>query len=74
MSNSADAIAAFLAKGGKVSKVATGANSGISDRAFYLASRGEISLKPPSDNELIERRYVRGEVVYNGLGEVIGRV
>lgn len=40
------AIAAFLANGGKVKKIAIGKNSGISDRDFYLAEKGVKSLKP----------------------------
>jgi hypothetical protein len=45
MTNTNDAIAAFLAKGGKVRKLDASASSGISDREFFLASRGEIDLK-----------------------------
>ena len=71
MKTTAELLAEFQARGGKVRKVAVGANSGISDRQFYLASRGDISLKGPSDNELIDQRHVRGNAVVNGLGELI---
>jgi hypothetical protein len=73
--SSLDPVAAFLAKGGSIRRVPTGASSGISDRQFYLASRGDISLKGPSENDLIEQRHTDGAgVVRNGLGEIIGRV
>lgn len=51
MQTTAELLAAFAAKGGKVSKVATGANSGISNRAFYLASQGNINLKRDAGRE-----------------------
>jgi hypothetical protein len=57
MTNSADAVAAFLTSGGKVNKVGMGVNSGISDRAFYLASQGNLSLKAkPEDETRYERQ------------------
>ena len=57
MTDSAAAIAAFLAKGGKVNKIDAGVNSGISDRAFFLASRGDISLRAnPEDETRWERQ------------------
>ncbi len=65
-------ILAFLAKGGKINKVAKGASSGITPRQFYLAARGDISLKA-DDNALIAERHVSGGVVRNGLGEIIGK-
>jgi len=69
--SSADLVAAFLAKGGKVAKVAADASSGITARQFYLASKGDISLKPKSENDLIEERHVVCGGVQNGLGEWI---
>ena len=40
-----DAIAAFLAKGGAIAKIDATVSSGITDRQFYLASKGDIDLK-----------------------------
>ena len=72
--SSQDLVAAFLAKGGSVRRVPKGASSGITDRQFFLASRGDISLKA-DDNALIAERHTEGMgVVRNGLGEIIGRV
>lgn len=50
------AIAAFLAKRA-VTKVAVGTSSGITDRQFFLASRGDIDLKE-RDNDA-ERADIR---------------
>jgi len=73
----AEKIAAFLASKG-ATKVPTGASNGVTDRQWYAASQGKIDLRSrlggKSDNELIEERHVRGDVVYNGLGEVIDRL
>lgn len=68
MTDNSDLIAAFLAKGGKVTRVETGARA-TDERQIYKAVRGE-----PSENELIAERHNRGGVIYNGLGEYIGRV
>ena len=66
-----EAIRQFLARGGRVQKVETGANSGFTARDWHHKARGEHA---PDENELIAQRIVRGDVVYNGLGEVIGRI
>lgn len=70
MTSTDDAIAAFLARGGKVQKVEPDARA-LDDREIYLAERGRAP-REKTDNELIEERHVRAGVVYNGLGEVIG--
>ena len=41
MTNSQDAIAAFLAKGGKVTKAREGAGLGLTNRAWFKASRDQ---------------------------------
>lgn len=51
---SAAAIAAFLAKK-SATKVGVGINSGISDRQFFLASRGDIDLKTDTSEQRSER-------------------
>lgn len=76
MSNSADLVAAFLAKGGKVSKVETGATSGITSRDFYEASKGNVTSRnaqfiKEDENALIEKRIRVAGGVQNGLGEWI---
>lgn len=65
MSNNSDLIAAFLAKGGKVQRVETGARV-LTEREIYAAQR--------DDNALIAERHERDGVIYNGLGEYIGRI
>lgn len=62
--NSADLIAAYLAKGGAVKRVDAGERS-LTEREIYDAQR---------DNELIAERHERNGVIYNGLGEYIGRI
>lgn len=42
MTNSADAIAAFLAKGGKVAKVAPNATCGMTAGQWYKAARDPV--------------------------------
>jgi hypothetical protein len=69
MQDSKDLIAAYLAKGGKVRRMESGERA-MTDRELYKAERGEAK----DDNALIEERHVRAGVVYNGLGEYIGRV
>lgn len=49
-------IAAAMASRG-VTKVAVGENSGISDRQFFLASRGDIDLKDRDNDQ--ERADIR---------------
>lgn len=73
-----DLIAQFLAKGGKVTKVAPEVRA-IEERDMYDALRGKGAAYKNaaykySDNDLIEQRIVKGDVVYNGLGEIIGRL
>lgn len=69
-----DAIAAFLAKGGAIRKVEAGASNGMTNRDWYLAARdGNSPNIGEKLNSLIEERHVQGGVVYNGLGEVIGK-
>lgn len=70
----ADLIAAYLAKGGKVTQLqqGDGAYNHRNSRDWYKANRGEQVEK--TDNDLIAERHVRGDVVYNGLGEIIGKV
>ena len=41
MTNSQDAIAAFLAKGGKVTKAHEGAGLGLTNRAWFKATRDQ---------------------------------
>jgi hypothetical protein len=71
-------LAAFAAKGGKIVRIATGEGHGFTDRQWYAASQGRVDLnrkiQGPSDNELIEQRRVIGNVVVNGLGELIGEI
>lgn len=61
-----DAIAAFLAKGGKVQKVATGASNGMTDRQWYKAVRDDekVRIDDNIDEALSERRHEIGA----GLG------
>lgn len=66
--STSDLVAAFLARGGVVSRVDPGERT-MTERDMWLARRGE-----KTDNELIRERHVRGDVVYNGLGEIIGRL
>jgi hypothetical protein len=66
---SADAIAAFLAKGGKVSKVAAGASNGMTARDWHKAARDDDRTV----NRLIEQRIEVAGGVVNGLGEAIYR-
>ncbi len=66
----AAAIADFLARK-SVTKVAVGTSSGISDRQFFLASRGDISLRGATDDQLIEQRHEIAGCIVNGLGELI---
>ena len=63
--------AALAASKVKPTRIETGANSGISDRQWYKASKGEISLKAPTENELIAQRHRIGNMIVNGLGEAI---
>ncbi len=63
-------IAAFIARKG-VTRIAAGESSGISNRAWRAAARGELT-----DNDLIAKRVVRYDArgvahVQNGLGEWI---
>ena len=44
MTTSQDAIAAFLAKGGKVIKAAEGEGRGLTNRQWYLASRDSMPV------------------------------
>jgi hypothetical protein len=56
MSNSsADAIAAFLAKGGKVTKLDPDASNGVTDRQWYAASKGDIDLRSRLNGSDAER-------------------
>ncbi len=55
----AAAIAEFLARK-SVTKVATGASSGISDREFFLASRGDIDLTIDRSERIAERQLEAG--------------
>ena len=64
-----DLVAQFLARGGEVTRIDSGERS-LSEREIWLARRGET--QETSDNDLIAERHVRGDLVYNGLGELIG--
>lgn len=63
-----DLVAAYLARGGRVTRVDPDERA-MTEREMWLARRGK-----KTDNELIKERHVRGGVVYNGLGEIIGRL
>lgn len=65
MADNSDLIAAFLAKGGKVTKVDSEVRT-LDARAVYKAVRGE-----KSENDLIEERHIVCGGVQNGLGEWI---
>lgn len=67
----ADLIAAFMAQKG-VTQVGEGVAYGVDKEADKAKRKAERERK--SDNDLINERHVRGDVVYNGLGEYIGRV
>ena len=60
MTTTQDAIAAFLAKGGSVRKIATGEGAGVTDRQWYAASQGNLDLRSKlngsDDERLAERR------------------
>lgn len=57
MSSPTDAeIAAFFARGGKVQKVAIGAESGFSNRDWRAANRGERTLNAHDAEHIAERR------------------
>ena len=76
-----DAIAAFLARGGKIRKVEGDATSGLSERDWADTVRGKVTdrnwhVAKVDENALIEQRHVTydhlgREVVTNGLGERI---
>lgn len=68
MTDTQDAIAAFLAKGGKVAKVAEGATCGLTDRDFYKLARDPVVKRVVDPTE---QRIDLGHAVVNGLGEVI---
>lgn len=63
-----DLIATYLEKVGRITRIEAGERA-TTERDMYRSLRGD-----PSDNELIAERHVRGNVVYNGLGEPIGRI
>lgn len=55
----AAALAAHAAKGGKVTRIETGASSGVTDRQWYAASQGKIDLRSRLDGSDEERRSER---------------
>lgn len=82
MTDTNEAIAAFLAKGGKINRVDADATSGISDRDFYYAARGKVTNSnerfiPMNENTLIGQRIIHctdhlgRSIITNGLGELI---
>lgn len=71
MTNSQDAIAAFLAKGGKVAKVVEGASNGMTAGQWHRAARDVEVSRVVSDNDLIGQRIDLGHSVVNGLGETV---
>lgn len=56
----AAALAAFKARGGTVTRIETGASSGVTDRQWYAASQGKIDLRSRlngGDEERAAERY-----------------
>jgi hypothetical protein len=56
--NTNDLIAAFLAKGGKVTTVAEGQGLGLTDRQWYRASTDNGIAKPTVSREQLSEQYV----------------
>ena len=74
MTNSQDAIAAFLAKGGKVTKAPEGAGIGLTNRQWYMASRDETPVRvieqEDIDAAISEREHeVRAQHGLDGLND-----
>ena len=67
----ANLIAAFMAQKG-ITQVSEGIAYGVDKETDKAKRKAERDRK--SDNDLINERHVRGDVVYNGLGEYIGRI
>lgn len=71
MTNSQDAIAAFLAKGGKVTKAAEGAGIGLTNRQWYMASRDATPVTVLHDEDATEIDHAisqRGHEIACALG------
>jgi hypothetical protein len=67
-----DLVQAFLARGGKVTRVETGTRT--IDETVFARHRGDRLVKvlrEPTEQELIDQRIVVGDHVRNGLGEWI---
>ncbi len=60
----ADLVAAYLAKGGKVKRVAEDASNGMTARDWYLAARGDLQTAE-SDEQIAEREAERVREAYH---------
>ena len=57
--NHAPALAAHAAKGGSVTRLDAEASSGVTDRQWYAAARGQIDLRSKLDGSEAEREAER---------------
>ena len=74
MTNTQNAIAAFLAKGGNVRKVSANATNGMSNRDWYKAARDETVSRIVDDYSDTEQRDERAREIFgcaraNGASE-----
>lgn len=63
MTDTNDAVAAFLARGGKIAKVEAGASNGMTARDWYKAARDPvkvIEIDDGIDEAIAEREYEIG--------------
>ena len=68
MTDTQDAIAAFLAKGGKVTKAAEGEGLGLTNRQWYRAARDPVITRVIEDDSMAEAVAERQFEIGAGMG------